>query len=783
MGRIGAYLGVIWKIFARDVKRIVRNPIAAIILAGVCILPSLYAWYTILANWDPYANTSNMKVAVVNEDAGADSEYTGHVNVGDQVVDELRSNHELGWQFVDREEGMDRVYSGEYFAVMVLPSDFSAKFMSAFSGRFEKPQIDYYVNEKLSGSGAKIADAGTDAVEKAINEQFVSAVSEAAVDISQHIGSEVAGDASEAEGSLTNSVAEASEAIDTTRSQIEGLLPAIDNACESTSHAKDALQQLQGQMPTLDNDLASAQEQLERSRADVSEYSQKVSGEASNIATTLESAASQLRSSSADESAPSDAADALSQAASELRQASSDLQSNVLTKMEQGLDEFASSLATLNGGAQAVSPILEEGVAILSQLDQTLGSARESAEAAYGSLGTTEQNLKEALGSLHSLQDSSTYGELKTFLGLDAKDVASFMAAPVQLNTCKVYPVANYGSGVAPFFTNVALWVGALMMLAITRMRVDPSGLPKFTTVQAYFGRWLLFVTIGILQGMIVCTGDLALGIQCEAPIAFIGAGMLAGFVYANMMYALAYSMRHVGKALAIIILIIQIPGSSGMFPVQMMPTFFQAINPLLPFTYSIGAMRESIGGFYGSHYLSDMLVLGIAFVSIGLIIGLVLGRYSYNLNLMFDEKLEEGGLFNTENASAQPRRMRVRTMLRALLHTEEYRKAIEARAKRFRARYPVLVRIGWVAIFVLPAAMFIALAIFHGGPNEILMMIALFVAAILTVVAYLLVITYLNGDIASQLELAEMDEESLKAAAEGSLTEGSPKNKAGANG
>ena len=141
-------------------------------------------------------------------------------------------------------------------------------------------------------------------------------------------------------------------------------------------------------------------------------------------------------------------------------------------------------------------------------------------------------------------------------------------------------------------------------------------------------------------MGFVCCAGDLVLGIQCESPAAFIGAGLLTVFVDVNLMFALSYAFRHIGKAVAVILLIVQIPGSSGMFPIEMMPDFFRFIHPMLPFTYSIDAMREAIGGFYGMDYLYDMLWLGLLFVPLGFFIGLVVGRSDFNLNLMLDEKL-----------------------------------------------------------------------------------------------------------------------------------------------
>ncbi|WP_251213262.1 YhgE/Pip domain-containing protein [Adlercreutzia murintestinalis] len=636
MKRLRTYLSVIGRIFAQDVRRIVRNPIAVIVLAGVCLLPSLYAWYIVAANWDPYQNTENLKVAVVNNDEGADSSYTGHVDVGEEVVAALRENHQMGWEFVSQDEATQRVQSGEYYAAIVLPKDFSARFLSAFDGHFERPQIDYYINEKLSGSGAKIVDAGAETVQKTIDEQFVKMVSDQALAISQRVGGQVVDDEHQAEENLAISLAQADADIGQTRSRIDQLRTTVSSIKQSDASELGAL------------------------RDSVAAY---VATAKSQIATAA------------------DASDAL--------------------------------------------------------------------------LGTTQENLADMLASLQALQSSTSYTELRTFLGLDDDQVASFMSQPVQLHTEKVYPVANYGSGVAPFFTNLALWVSSLLVLALMRVRVDPQGLPPFTATQAYFGRWLLLMVISVIQSTIVCAGDVLMGIQCESPAAFIGAGVLAGAVYANLMFALVYSMRHVGKALAIVLLIIQIPGSSGMFPIQMMPTFFQVLNPLLPFTYSIDAMREAIGGFYGLHYLQDMLVLALVFGPVGFAVGLGFGRCSYNLNVMFDKKLAEGGLFTTEAVLGGAQQMRFRAMVRALMKTPEYRLKIQKRAKRFDARYDRLVRAGWVALFALPAVMICLLIVLRGGVDRTLMLLALFVVGTLVVVGYLVTITYVDMNIASCLKLA----------------------------
>ncbi len=187
-----------------------------------------------------------------------------------------------------------------------------------------------------------------------------------------------------------------------------------------------------------------------------------------------------------------------------------------------------------------------------------------------------------------------------------------------------------------------------------------------------------------------------------------------------------------------------------------MMPRFYQVINPLLPFTYSIDAMREAIGGIYGNHYLMDMLALGLGFIPIGFAIGLIGVRYGYNVNMLFDSKLSRTDLFNSEQVPKNDRWFRLRPMLVALMQTKRYRQKIEARAKRFNARYPILVRIGWVALIALPVLMLLTLVLFKGSPNEKLILLSWFIAATLLVGAYQVIILFINTDIRYQFALAK---------------------------
>lgn len=837
LDRARKYLSIILQIFVRDLKRLVVNPVACIILAGVCILPALYAWYTIETMWDPYANTGSIKVAVVNEDKGADSNYTGKINIGQEVVDELHSDHELDWQFVSKDEAMDGVYSSEYYAALIFPENFSEDFISVFSGNFTQPKIEYYVNEKLSGSGTKVTDSAASKIETTIDESFVSQVSNKVVEIAQRTGGAVHDKSEQSTSLLSHSVEEARNAISQNRTMVNDLTPTIDSSIHSVDSSNDLLKKLVASLPALDARLDSASTSLENIRKTLNDYSATLSAkvtesafaltqaavdinlasaqiagdiqtakanvdtalaearelvsynnqlleslrnspvastdqvqkaisdiEAQNASlfstiTSLEQLANQLdNNAQAVKNATDTVANVAKTSADNLQKSAKDFQITILPEIDTSLDSLASAIGTLRGATESLRTLFDQESTLLTQLASMLEQSKSICAEVGLSLEALENNLESTYTDLRSLQNSASFKELTTLLGMNPDDVSSFMSSPVKLDTVALYPVNPYGSGIAPFFSNLALWVCGFILMAIVRLRVDPVGLPRFSATQAYFGRWLFYVSIGIIQSLIICIGDLVLGIQCENPAAFIGAGVLAGFVYVNLLYALAYSMRHIGKALAVVLLVLQIPGSSGMFPVEMMPEFYQVLNPLLPFTYSIDAMREAIGGMYGAHYLIDMLILGGCFIPVGLFIGLMGVHFGYNVNTLFDAKLSQTELFASESVPKGAQWFRLRPVLLALMQTKQYREKIIARAMRFDTKYPLLMKIGWIALFAMPILMLVTLILFEGSPNEKLILLSWFILGTLIVAGYQIIILFLHADIQYQFKLAQSE-------------------------
>lgn len=153
----------IFRIFLSDIKKIRTNLMAFAVMIGICILPALYAWFNIAANWDPYSNTGNIKIAVANCDKGTKL-ASKEINIGNQIVDNLKKNTQMCWTFVDKEQAENGVVTGEYYASVVIPENFSESFTSILSGKLTRPQITYTLNEKKNAIAPKITDKGAEAI-------------------------------------------------------------------------------------------------------------------------------------------------------------------------------------------------------------------------------------------------------------------------------------------------------------------------------------------------------------------------------------------------------------------------------------------------------------------------------------------------------------------------------------------------------------------------------------------------------------------------------------------
>ena len=834
---------VSFAIFKRDIKRLLVNPVALVVTLGVCVIPSLYAWYNIVANWDPYGNTQGIKIAIANNDQGTQNDLVGELNAGDQVVDQLKENDQLGWTFVDSAaDAKEGVESGEYYAAIVIPKNFSDNLVSMLDGNYRQPKLTYYVNEKKSAIAPKVTDTGANTIEEQINSEFVSTVGETVAGIAKDAGIDFKDKTAQVQDSLTSSVSEASGTLSEVRDSINDMNTAIDKTSGAIASADGALAGLQGQTPSLtqaisqgndlldearttagksitslskalsegsvalsktsasanaavgkmtgaltstttriDNSLESLQTTIDHNNALIDRLqkladSVPTGSEEINalIASTIDTLRGQNESLQAvkdnlsaqssaianDASAVSSASDAINTAiqtgTANISQAQTDLGQNALPKASSALDSFSVVSGDLTGIVSGLTPTIANARGTLSQLDATLKQAKTTLSQTDTSLAKVQDRLATAANDIAALQTS------ESMMGVDVNDVADFMASPVELTSKSIYPVKSFGSGIAPFYTNLALWVGGYVLIAIYKLEVDREGIGSFTARQGYFGRWMLLVILGALQAIIVTVGDLVIGVQCINPLLFVLGGIAISFTYVNIIYALSTTFKHIGKAIGVILVIVQIPGSSGMYPIEMMPGFFQWLHPLLPFTYGINLLRETVGGTYSFNYLFNLCILGV-FLAIALFIGLQLRPLLLNLNLLFDKQLSTTGLMICESNDLPRQRYSLRTAMRVMLDSDSYRRELLDHAVAFEHRYPYYIKGGFAAVVGVQVLIFVLSTVLDVDNNGKIILLVIWIISVIVICGWLINIEYIRASLNTQMRISALSDEDLR--------------------
>ncbi|MFR2125388.1 MAG: YhgE/Pip family protein [Dorea sp.] len=830
-----------FQIFKRDLGRLFRNRAAVLILVGISVLPSLYAWFNIAANMDPYGNTKGIQVAIANEDKGADSEQMS-LDAGQNIVDNLKKNDQLGWKFVDAKEAKMGVKSGKYYAAIVIPDNFSESLLSILSGDIKQPELDYYINEKKNAIAPKIqiqvqassrrsmtpflrgriiskpgekpdigkSDGGNSSLIRAVAEtrknleeynkvleNFQKTVDKSdeviqnavktldQVNASAKSGVQTLSDSgtvlsdtrtavgifstqfsdsmSNGETLLNNTYVSASAKLGVFETKAGQALTAVDGSLTTASTLLTRNQELLSQLKALNEQI---QGNTELSQQFSALIAQKISELESQNASLQGLVASLKNGNKGIQNAVTTAQStrtSLEKLAKDSKESLQDYRSNfaqtLMPQLNQSLDSLASLSGSLSSTLDGVEPTVEQMKSILNQLNSSL---KDSASA----LGQTKEVLKRVDESLASVQDdlgalqsSQMYQKLTSLEGIDADSIAGFMSSPVSVQSKVLYDVENYGSGMTPFYTNLALWVGGLILVSILKQEVDRDGkIHRFTASQAYFGRWMLFMAVGLVQGLIVCLGDIVLlKVQCVHPVAFVCVGIFCSFIYVNLIYALALTFKHIGKALGVVLVILQIPGSAGTYPIEMTPAFFQKLHPLLPFTYGISAMRECIAGMYGANIWKYLGILAI-FFPISIFIGLVLRPLLMNLNHLFDKRLSETELMLGETETAERKRPELTMMMKTLMEDDEWKQEFLERSEKFEKRYPKMIRFGFLGMIIIPLIFLILMFSLESK----LIFLVLWIVSLIALALYLICVEYIHDKMLKQLAATGMTTEDL---------------------
>ncbi|HDX9652236.1 phage infection protein [Bacillus wiedmannii] len=946
----------IWRIYKTDLRNVAKHWAAIVIVLGLMILPSLYAWFNIKASWDPYGNTKEVPIAVSNQDAGSNLRGKD-INIGDEIVDSLKKNKNLGWKFVDQKQAIYGVERGDYYASITIPKDFSEKIATVLDENPQKPELDYYVNEKVNAIAPKITAKGASGITEEISKNFVKTANGEIFKIFNDLGIDL-------ETNLP-SIEKVKDLVFKLEAQFPEMNTLMDKALDDATRAEDVVKVAQKELPvvesvindgqdtlksldaffarndetlnrapgTIKNNLIAMQTGLnsaaaitdflknpsfdfnmalpdpskfpvlpnitipqipelpqvngqlykdiaknidqtvnnvfgsirvgttyaqgvinglqngnfdpEKAKQDLNKVSENLQGRVDSVSyvidiftkfkesaptdsgkdffqkridklTNLKSAIENANGGVKDianiigtgQEVKQDVRDATNQklnainnlvnqaeadynatfvadfekavsTAEQLKDKAGNAQQNLnqeikkvneildngregydqavnnysrlKTELEKaredlsnkgvnGLDSTKVALNDLNGQFKAglnlvndMIPVMENTNKVLADVNSdkntnnmisklnkvkdglqkgidltdkgidainkgqkpaadVIESINEVSKNVSGQIGdilakydseivpnfneaiartkemskNTSQILKEAdkkLPDVKKLLEDSSKGlvdgkkkltdikadmpetekkikdlankirdfeseeDIKDIIRLLKNDVekqSDYFANPVNLKENKLFAMPNYGSAMSPFYTVLALWVGALLMVSLLTVEVHEEG-ANYKSHEIYFGRLLTFLTIGLSQAFIVSMGDIfLLGTYVVDKFWFVLFSLFIGGVFVCIVYSLVSIFGNVGKSMAIILLVLQVAGSGGTFPIQMTPAFFQALYPFLPFTYAISAIRETVGGMLWDIVTRDLLVLS-AFVVVMIVAALLL--------------------------------------------------------------------------------------------------------------------------------------------------------------
>ncbi|MBE6070532.1 MAG: YhgE/Pip domain-containing protein [Clostridium butyricum] len=722
------------EIYKNDVKAILNNYAALITIIALCILPSMYAWFNIAASWDPYSKeaTSQIQIGVVNNDSGTKLNGTT-INLGNTIIDGLKKNDLLGWNFITEEEADEKLRNGNLYATIVIPQEFSSDMTSLITSDVKKGTIIYTVNEKINAIAPKLTDKGATGVQENISKSLVETVSNALLTATKNASIEIenvkpkitnvynilkdvqrsfsdindmvdlayngandVNDLSEKfqsdipllQETINNSESlgnDVKDFVSTSKSSLNELSPTIKESIriandisedisnytnlsiEAINNGSDKTPEMIDNIITKTNNL----DNLIKSILKILEALNKINPKLNDVIISLENINTTINNFQKELQTVKDnivsrnkpdltLLNNIKNFSDNMNSLLSDIyfkyDSDILTKINEIFDSTYST-------TDNIISVLNEAENKLPQISNLLNTANEGSEKAISAIETIDKNLPRAEEMLNELVDKMEkanndegINDLLNLLKSDVEARSEFLANPVNLVEEKLFPMGNYGTAMAPFYTTLSLWTGILFLVSLLSVNPHVAELKEsknsnenlnnvYTVKESYFGKLLLFVSICIIQGIIVSLGDLyILKIYCLNPFLFIISSILTSITFAFIVYTACSVFGNAGKVICIILLVFQIGGSGGTFPIELTPKFFQSIHPFLPFTYTISLMRESIGGIAREVFIKDLII--ISFVIIGsVLIGIFLKKPLNKIINKFTEKFEESHL------------------------------------------------------------------------------------------------------------------------------------------
>lgn len=704
----------VWTLFRAELPRLFANAISIIITIGLVVLPSLFSWYNILACWNVFDNTGNLKVAVANSDAGYESDLVPlRVNVGDQVVSALRANDQIGWVFTSEEDAVEGARSGAYYAAVVIPEQFSQDMLTFYADGAEKAQIVYYSNGKKNAIAPKITDQGADTISYQVNEAFAQTLSEVSLTLAEALSRTVddadasgaiavlsghlddtAGQMSQAanvldsfatladssrnlaDGSANLMTSAQAQVKDIASTATDGAAPASGLADELAASVRDLSATLDASAEAFAGTSGSVDAAFDATGATAAEAASQLRARAEDVAAQAAGYRSVVESLQAVQAAlpealPSlDGAIAMGTAAAELlenvrndlnaaaddldagvasidearasakahaesaRQAIDGVRTSFKQDVKPTLEQLASDAAALSdsvaSGARALDEAGNDLAGSVGSVGSVLGETHDRTAAAGMSLRDAARELQGLSDRIDSALAAGDTSRLRDILTSDVHTLSNALAAPVGIERTAVYPVQNFGSAMAPLYTTLALFIGSLLILVAVRPQPSPQATERLANPrpsQLFLGHFGVVAVLSLCQSTVMGLGSLLfLQVQAAHPLLYMACLWIAGLVFAFLVYALVVAFANLGKAIAVLLLVVQVTGCGGSYPLQIMPGFVQAVSPYLPATHVVNALRAAMMGTYGNDYGHAVGML-LLFLIPAAVIGLVLRR------------------------------------------------------------------------------------------------------------------------------------------------------------
>lgn len=733
------------EILHHDLRSARKNVITMIVLFGLTVVPLVFTVFNVLASWNPFDNTDELKIAVSSEDEGHNTDLAQvNLNLGEQVLAQLSLNKQIDWTITTKENALEGTRSGEYYASIVLPPSFSKDLMTFYIAGTEPTELTMYTNQKKNSLAPMITEqAATGAIDQ-INESFSEVVNNVGLGLVKDLNkvltegdTKAVLDRMEASvDGVSRQLRQGSNSVSSLSSLVESTIPLAQSAERITDSAGAQMDALNlggtggsggsgGASGASDEALANLGRTFADAASSLSESLQATSDSYNAVGNSIDRVFGRANSSpeaSANEpermadrfdaqlgglndlrntletrvapALPITAKPAYQRVLSNIdesiaratelrdtfRRSAKDLRSGK-TSMEQARKDSKSAIATAvdavdkakNSYVNDLQPQLAKLGDSVQQLSQSVQGVKADLQRAKGTLG--DASLADSLGSMQAATaelsrnlnqraddadklakeikkagETGDLSQLARMIGNDPSLLAQRMANPTAVKREPLNEVNSFGTGMTPLYGSLALWVGALITSVVVHTRISESGEEteealdpeRYSRAQAYLGRFGIFALIGTAQSLLMAAGLIFfVGIEPAHPFLFTLACWLSSMVFMLVVYTLVISFGNAGKALGVLLLVFQVSGAGGAYPLELLPGWFQSMSPFLPATYAIRAFRSSIAGTYQGDYWLDILGL-LVFILPALLLGLVLRKGLDGYNRRMDEGIAE---------------------------------------------------------------------------------------------------------------------------------------------